>query len=179
MNHLLFNNAECWNLNWTPAFWPNACLTLRTLLMLSDQAKKAFYMYVLISIYYYQPPLSVRHLQLQLPSSLPTRHGVICMWDAALDKGGKGTRALQSLFKELCRPSSRFKCSLCDRDVSLNTSCLQHACDVHPDVTDISYEHLRSLLSTADSIDSMDSILNLSKTLSNIHTLWSVKSIQL
>ena len=73
MNHLSFNNAECWNLIWTPAFWPNACLTLRMLLMLSDQAKKAFY--VLISIYYYQPPLTVRHQQLQLPSS---RHGVDC-----------------------------------------------------------------------------------------------------
>ena len=59
------------------------------------------------------------------------------LWDAALDKGVKGTRALQTLFKELCRPSSCFKCSLCDRDVPLNTSCLQHACDVHSDVTDI------------------------------------------
>ena len=58
---------------WTPAFWPNACLTLRTLLMLSDQAKKAFY--APISIYYYQPPLTVRHL---LPSSPPTRHGIDC-----------------------------------------------------------------------------------------------------
>ena len=98
------------------------------------------------------------------------------LWDAALDKGVKGTCALQTLFKELCRPSSCFKCSLCDRDVPLNTSCLQHACDIHPDVTNISYEHLRSLLSTANSIDSMDSILNLSKTLSNIHTLWSINS---
>ena len=178
MNHLSLNNAECWNLNWTPAFWPNACLTLRTLLMLSDQAKKAFY--VLISIlYYYQPPLTVRHLQLQLPSSPPTRDGVDCGMLHLI----KVSRALV-----LFNPSSRSyvvqvhafnKCSLCDRDVPLNTSCLQHACDVHPDETNISYEHLRSLLSTADSIDSMDSILNLSKTLSNIHTLWSVKSFQL
>ena len=44
------------------------------------------------------------------------------LWDAALDKGVKGTHALQTLFKELCRPSSCFKCSLCDRDVPLNTS---------------------------------------------------------
>ena len=52
----------------------------------------------------------------------------------ALDKGVKGTRALQSLFKEICRPSACFKCSLCDCDVPLNTSCLEHACEAHPDI---------------------------------------------
>ena len=47
--------------------------------MLSDQAKKAFY--VPISIYYYG-------FNWRRP------------WDAALDKGVKGTRALKTLFKD-------------------------------------------------------------------------------
>ena len=101
------------------------------------------------------------------------------LWDVALDKGVKGTRAFQSLFKERCRPSACFKCSLCDCDVPLNTSCLEHVCEAHPDITNISYEHLLSLLGSADSTDSMDSFFNLSKTLSNTHTLWSVKSTQI
>ena len=91
------------------------------------------------------------------PAALIASHGVDCGMLHLI----KVSRALV-LFKELCRPSSCFKCSLCDRDVPLNTSCLQHACNVHPDETNISYEHLRSLLSTAYSIDSMDSIVNLS-----------------
>ena len=55
------------------------------------------------------------------------------LWDVALDKGVKGTRVMQTIFKELCHPSSCFKCSLCDSEIpSNNISCLQHACEIHP-----------------------------------------------
>ena len=54
------------------------------------------------------------------------------LWDVALDQGVKGTRIMQTIFKELCRPSSCFQCSLCDSVVPSNSSCLEHACTNHP-----------------------------------------------
>ena len=35
------------------------------------------------------------------------------LWDMALERGIKGTRAVQSLFWEVCRPASSFECVLC------------------------------------------------------------------
>ena len=57
------------------------------------------------------------------------------LWDVALNKGVMGTCTLQTLFKGLCCPSSCFKCSLCDPDMPSNMSCLQHACETHPEIT--------------------------------------------
>ena len=91
------------------------------------------------------------------------------LWDVALDKGVKGTRVMQTIFKEHCRPSSCFKCS-CESEIP---SCLQHACEIHPNETEnTSYQNLLSLLVAADS---MDPILNSSKYLSNAYTLWTFK----
>ena len=74
---------------------------------------------------------------------------------------------MQTIFKELYRPSSCFKCSLCDVTIPENIPCLQHACESHTDeMANTSYEHLLSLLVAADS---MDAILNFSKSLSNAH----------
>ena len=39
------------------------------------------------------------------------------LWDIALDKGVKGTRVMQNIFKELCRPRSCFRCTICDTNV--------------------------------------------------------------
>ena len=36
------------------------------------------------------------------------------LWDMALDKGVKGTRTLQRVFKELSRPKPCSKCNLCE-----------------------------------------------------------------
>ena len=47
----------------------------------------------------------------QLPSLPPTHHGVDCGMLHWIKLSIEGTRALQILFKELCRPSSCFKCS--------------------------------------------------------------------
>ncbi len=95
------------------------------------------------------------------------------LWDVALDKGVKGTRVMQTIFKELCRPNSCFKCSLCDRQISSDTSCLQHACEIHPNVMEnTSYENVLSVLVAADS---MDAIMNYSKTLSKAYTIWTFK----
>ena len=39
------------------------------------------------------------------------------LWDVALDHGVKGTRIMQAIFRELCRPSSCFQCLLCNSEV--------------------------------------------------------------
>ena len=54
-----------------------------------------------------------------------------CLWDTALDKGVKGTRTLQSVFKELSRPKSVFTCSLCAPDEIREPSCFEHICEHH------------------------------------------------
>ena len=72
---------------------------------------------------------------------------------------------MQTIFKELCRPSSCFICSLCDSTVPPSCSCLEHACSVHPIVMEnLSDENLISLLKDADSADS---IFPICKGLSN------------
>ena len=50
------------------------------------------------------------------------------LWDTALDQGVKGTRIMQAIFRELCRPTSCFQCSLCEAVVSPSSSCLEHVC---------------------------------------------------
>ena len=46
--------------------------------------------------------------------------------------GIKGTRVMQTVFKELCRSRSCFLCVLCSIEVPPGSSCLEHACTVHP-----------------------------------------------
>ena len=95
------------------------------------------------------------------------------LWDIALDKGVKDTRVMRTIFKEHCRPSSCFKCSLCDSEIPSNISCLQHACEIHPnEMENTSYQNLLSHLVATDSVDS---ILNSSKYLSNAYTLRTFK----
>ena len=48
------------------------------------------------------------------------------LWDTALDQGVKGTRIMQAIFRELCRPTSCFQCSLCEAVVSPSSSCLEN-----------------------------------------------------
>ena len=58
------------------------------------------------------------------------------LWDMALGKGVKGTRALQNLFCELCRPASCFMCTQCESHPSPETTCLEHICSSHPNMVD-------------------------------------------
>ena len=46
------------------------------------------------------------------------------LWDMALDKGVKGTRTLQRVFKELSRPKPCSKCNLCESLKSLKKAAL-------------------------------------------------------
>ena len=81
------------------------------------------------------------------------------LWDIALDHGVKGTRATQAIFRELCRPSSCFQCSLCDAAVSPTSSCLEHVGTNHPtEMENLSYDNIISLLIDADSTVSILSI---------------------
>ena len=80
---------------------------------------------------------------------------------------------MQNIFKELCRPRSCFKCTICDTNVPENISCLQHACDAHSnEMENTSYDQLLSLLIAADSLDP---ILSSGKSLSKASSLWIFK----
>ena len=95
------------------------------------------------------------------------------LWDVALDQGVKGTRIMQAIFKELCRPSSCYQCSLCDSAVPSNSSCLEHACTNHPsEMVNLSYDHLISLLINADSAVS---IFSSCKCVSYSSCFWTLK----
>ena len=85
----------------------------------------------------------------------------------------KGTRIMQAIFKELCRPRSFCKCSLCDIEVSLRSSCLEHACEKHPiEMENPSFEHLTSLFIH---VDSAASVFTLCKHLPYCSCLWTFK----
>ena len=95
------------------------------------------------------------------------------LWDVALDQGVKGTHIMQAIFKELCRPSSCFQCSLCDSAAPSNSSCLEHACTNHPsEMKNLSYDHLISLLINADSAVS---IFSSCKRVSYSSCFWTLK----
>ena len=55
------------------------------------------------------------------------------LWDMALDKGVKGTRTLQRVFKELSRPKPCSKCNLCETEIT-EESCFEHTCVNHSDI---------------------------------------------
>ena len=95
------------------------------------------------------------------------------LWDIALDHGVKGTRAMQAIFRELCRPSSCFQCSLCDAAVSPSSSCLEHVCTNHPsEMENLSYDNIMSLLIDADSTVSL---LSICRRVSCCSSFWSFK----
>ena len=95
------------------------------------------------------------------------------LWDVTLDRGVKGTRTMQGIFRELCRPLSCFQCSLCEAEVPTYSSCLEHACTSHPGkMENLSYTHLISLLIDADSADS---IFSSCKHVSYNAKLWTFK----
>ena len=55
------------------------------------------------------------------------------LWDLSLDNGGKGTRSMQFLFKELSRPCTGERlCKVCDHVVSAVTNCFEQTCKHHP-----------------------------------------------
>ena len=93
------------------------------------------------------------------------------LWDTALDQGVKGTRIMQAIFRELCRPTSCFQCSLCEGVVSPSSSCLEHACIYHPtEMENVSFNYLISLLSDAD-----PAIFSSCKRVSYSSCFWTLK----
>ena len=94
------------------------------------------------------------------------------LWDIALDKGVKGSRTLQRLFKELSRPKSVFTCTQCasDSEEINEPSCFEHACEQHSDlIGDLTCSSLIDCLIQANS----DSIFNSCMYMSNCTSLWS------
>ena len=91
----------------------------------------------------------------QLVASITSKVSWRRLWDIALEKGVKGTKIVQSLFREVCRPASCFKCSVCDSHVPSTTTCFEHACNKHPEqVQKLSVESLVDMLSEGQA-DSM------------------------
>ena len=94
------------------------------------------------------------------------------LWDIALDKGVKGSRTLQRLFKELSRPKSVFTCTQCASvPIMINEpSCFEHACEQHSDlVGDLTCSSLIDSLIQANS----DLIFNSCMYMSHCASLWS------
>ena len=57
------------------------------------------------------------------------------LWDIALDRGVKGTRGLQTLLREMCRPIfTNSVCTLCEADIDQNSLWFEHICCKHPDI---------------------------------------------
>ena len=91
------------------------------------------------------------------------------LWDMALDKGVKGTRTLQRIFKELSRPKPCSKCNLCETEIT-EESCFEHTCVNHSDIVgDLSCDLFISTLIKANS----DSIFTKCSCMSNYTSLWS------
>ena len=95
------------------------------------------------------------------------------LWDIALDKGVKGSRTLQRLFKELSRPKSVFICTQCasvSEEIN-EPGCFEHACEQHSDlIGDLTCSSLIECLIQANS----DSIFNSCMYMSNCTSLWSI-----
>ena len=93
------------------------------------------------------------------------------LWDIALDRGVKGTRTLQSVFKELSRPKSVFTCTICASDKISESSCFEHVCDCHSDlIGKLTCSNLLDYLTQGNS----DSILNSCMYMSNCNSIWSI-----
>ena len=91
------------------------------------------------------------------------------LWEIALDKGVKGIRILQRVFKELSRPKPCSKCNLCESG-SIEESCFEHVCIHHFDVVgDLSCDLFIFTLIEANS----DSIFSKCSCMSNCTFLWS------
>ena len=86
-------------------------------------------------------------------------------------KGVKGTRTLQSVFKELSRLKSVFICSLCAPDKIREPSCFKHICEHHSDqIGELNCSRLFDCLEQANS----DFILNTCVYMSKCNSLWSI-----
>ena len=108
----------------------------------------------------------------QLAASIASKVSWRRLWDIALEKGVKGTKIVQSLFREVCRPVSCFKCSVCDSHVSSTTTCFEHVCDKHPEqVQKLSIESLVDMVSEGQA----DSVFFICAKLSNCKSLWELQ----
>ena len=71
------------------------------------------------------------HVSSNLAAKIATSTNWLKIWDTALDFGQRGTKAIQSLFKEMTRPVfGNIPCSLCDQSIPESTPYLDHcACE--------------------------------------------------
>ena len=79
------------------------------------------------------------HPSTKLIASIAKLSSWMRIWNLTLDKGKKGTRLMQHLFKELsCTCVGERSCKLCNLNTEEN--CFEHVCRHHPDfVSNLSY----------------------------------------
>ena len=68
-----------------------------------------------------------------MPCSIASKVSWRHLWDIALEKGVKGTKIIQSLFREVCCPASCFQWLLYKPHLpTLTVHVFEHACEQHP-----------------------------------------------
>ena len=70
-----------------------------------------------------------QHTSVKLVAAIAESSSWRCLRDIVL----KDTRAMQFLFRELCRPGFRDRlCKVCNIQICAKTNCFEHACQQHP-----------------------------------------------
>lgn len=92
------------------------------------------------------------------------------LWDLALDKGPKGTKIMQLLFRVLSKPHATTNfCIKCDHSVEKTVNLFQHAINVHPEVIGIN-NFRQDILENLNSCDCLFEKLTL---LYQFESLWA------
>ena len=104
---------------------------------------------------------SLQHSSVKLIAAVAESTSWRRLWDIALDRGVKGTRAMQFLFRELCRPGIGTRlCKMCNEQLSDEVNCFEHACLQHHDmVGGLSCNQLISILRDNNSADTIFSTI--------------------
>ena len=78
---------------------------------------------------------SLSHKTAKIVASVAKTTSWCRLWDTALDCGVKGTRGLQTLLREMCRPIfENSVCNLCNESLNINDLWLDHICHNHPEI---------------------------------------------
>ena len=86
-------------------------------------------------------------------SKIATSTNWLKIWDTTIDFGQRGTKAIQSLFKEMTRPVfGSIPCSLCDQLIPESTPYFDHYVNEHIQGQEMTKEDIEKTL-TSPSLD--------------------------
>ena len=96
---------------------------------------------------------SLSHKTAKIVASVAKTTSWCRLWDTALDCGVKGTRGLQTLLREMCRPVfENSVCNLCNESLNVNDLWLDHICHNHPEI--INNKSLSQIVAALHDVDS-------------------------